>query len=105
MRAVREERDCRILTNPLCSLLRSSQLIVRAPVGSSDTQDHIAFWIPNHESAVASKIDDYVVSVATLEANLAKFAAPETFTLDGDKSEKLSAKGMKWKEPFGCSRA
>ena len=66
--------------------------------------EHIAFWMPNHESAKASAIDDYVVRVVDLEANLAKWGAGETFTLEGDKNKVESAVGPNWAEPLGCFR-
>ena len=72
-----------------------------------DSEAHIAFWIPNHESAKASAIDDYVVSVADLEANLAKWGAGETFTLScgtACKNVVKSAVGSDWAEPDGCFR-
>ena len=78
------------------------KMIIRAPAGQP--QEHIAFWMPNHESAAASKIDDYVVSVVELEANLTKWGATESFNLQGDKSAKISAVGSKWAEPNGCFR-
>mmetsp|Transcript_16813 Transcript_16813/g.33551 ORF Transcript_16813/g.33551 Transcript_16813/m.33551 type:complete len:909 (+) Transcript_16813:167-2893(+) len=78
------------------------KMIIRAPEGKPE--EHIAFWMPNHESAKASAIDDYVVSVNQLEANLAKWGAAETFTLQGDKGEKPSAVGVMWAEPAGCFR-
>ncbi|GMH94244.1 hypothetical protein TL16_g12851 [Triparma laevis f. inornata] len=68
--------------------------------------DYIAFWMPNHESAKSSLIDDYIVSIAELEANLAAWGAPETFTLPGDSEMSKADKYSKvWEDPQGCNRA
>ena len=52
------------------------------PSKGEDNQDHIAFWIPNHESASNANTKDYIVSIDELEANLAKFGETITFNLD-----------------------
>ena len=79
------------------------KIIVKAATGTT-AFDAIAFWMPNHESAVAKKIDDYVVSVSELETLLAKWGAAETFNLDGGAFDK-SIRPTAWKDHKGCSRA
>jgi len=62
-------------------------------------QSHIAFWMPNHESAKASKVNSYVVTIAQLKANLAAWGHPEEFVL-GDSLEAAEV----WADPAGCNR-
>eukprot|EP00520_Triparma_pacifica_P000860 CAMPEP_0118644788 /NCGR_PEP_ID=MMETSP0785-20121206/7137_1 /TAXON_ID=91992 /ORGANISM="Bolidomonas pacifica, Strain CCMP 1866" /LENGTH=985 /DNA_ID=CAMNT_0006536593 /DNA_START=120 /DNA_END=3073 /DNA_ORIENTATION=- len=58
------------------------------PSKGEDIEQHIAFWIPNHESASNSNTKDYIVSIDELEANLAKFGETISFNMAG--------KGEKW---------
>jgi len=50
----------------------------------------IAFWVPNSEDAKKQKdVDKFTVTIAELEANLAKYDEPETFEF-GPKFNKSS---------------
>ncbi|GMH72122.1 hypothetical protein TrST_g756 [Triparma strigata] len=83
------------------------KVIFTAPQGPYTKHDYIAFWMPNHESAKSSNIDDYIVSLAELETKLAAWGAAETFTLvDGDWEQGKDTKyATVWQDPMGCSRA
>ncbi|GMI13258.1 hypothetical protein TrVE_jg12576 [Triparma verrucosa] len=76
--------------------------IIVAEQTDKQPYDVIAFWVPNHESATNKKIDDYVVSVSDLEANLAAWGAPETFTLKNGFDKNI--RPWAWIDPEGCSR-
>jgi len=62
----------------------------------------IAFWIPNHESASAKKIDDYIVPIKELEENLALWGEPEIF--DGNLVGDKTYWPFIWPDPEGCWR-
>lgn len=53
---------------------------LRQPDVQPTKVDHIAFWIPNTEDATRQNIDDYVITLTTLEENLRKYDQAETFT-------------------------
>ena len=75
--------------------------IIVSKATSKDKSAAIAFWMPNHESAKASKTQDYVVSLNQLESLLTLWGAPETFNIEGvDKDKVLPV----WEDPSGCSR-
>lgn len=60
------------------------------PAKGEVSEQHIAFWIPNHESASNANTANYIVSINELEANLAKFGETISFN--------LADKGEKWAE-------
>ncbi len=76
-------------------------------VYAKETDDYsgvsIAWWIPNHESAIASDIDKYVVSISELETLLSEFDASENFS--GSLWEGVPESEKTWLDPATCSRA
>lgn len=63
----------------------------------------LAFWMPNSELALAAKVNEYIVSVAQLEANLARWGVPELFNIPGG-WDKNTLPAAVWEDPAGCNR-
>ena len=72
-----------------------------SPIAEYRVQKHIAFWMPNHDSARAKFIDHYIVSLEELESKLARWGAGEVFGLEGNKGAKSDSV---WADPRGCNR-
>ena len=77
------------------------KVIVRAAQGD-EKQHNQAFWMPNHESATARNVNKYLVSIKTLEANLAAWGSPEDFNFTPE--EKEVTPETVWADPQGCNR-
>jgi endonuclease G len=75
-------------------------IVLAAETDKGTKQRHQAFWMPNHESATAKKVNDYLVSIPELEQFLTDWGAPESFTLD----DKELFSDSVWKDPRGCNR-
>jgi endonuclease G len=63
----------------------------------------IAFWIPNNEVAKRGTMGKYVVSLASLEKNLAKFGQPQKF--DVPEEEKSHVPKTAWDHIKGCDKS
>jgi endonuclease G len=77
--------------------------VVTAREHHKDDHHRIAFWLPNNEVAKRGTIDKYVVSIATLEENLAKYGQPQSF--DIPQEEKQHTPKEAWNHIPGCNKA
>jgi len=66
----------------------------------SEDNHRIAFWIPNTVAALRGELDNYVVSISTLETNLAQYGQTQTF--DVPSGEKPHTPANAWAKPTGC---
>jgi endonuclease G len=77
------------------------KVIITGAHGAYTDEDHIAFWMPNHESAKAANVNDYIISVDDLNAKLAAWGVPENIVLEHSATQY----GEVWPDPAGCNRA
>jgi len=73
---------------------------VEGKAGFED-EDYIAFWMPNHESAKSANVNDYLITIDNLNANLNRFLVPENIVLPNANNRYSSV----WEDPAGCNRA
>jgi len=66
------------------------------------TGSMLALWMPNSEDAVRARLDSYVVSIAELETNLAKFGQAQKFDIPAATKKIKPAKA--WVSPKGCDK-
>jgi len=67
-----------------------------------ETGSMLALWMPNSEDAVRARLDSYVVSIAELETNLAKFGQAQKFDIPAAAKKIKPAKA--WVSPKGCDK-
>jgi len=67
-----------------------------------ETGSMLALWMPNSEDAVRARLDSYVVSIAELETNLAKFGQAQKFDIPAAAKKIKPAKA--WVSPRGCDK-
>ena len=60
----------------------------------------IAFWMPNYVTAIARRTEDFIVSIADLEARLVAYGQAEEFPSEWDKDEVPEL----WEIQKGCNR-
>jgi endonuclease G len=77
--------------------------VVTASKNHAEDHHRIAFWLPNNEVAKRGTIGKYVVSIATLEARLAKFGQPQTFDIPAEQKSHTPKKA--WNHIKGCDKS